>query len=118
MGECMIFNTKFGFVNVIKKPIINTKINFLNTKKINTIIEGAQKVVGVYEGVAPIIKQYYPMIGNIKTTMRVARAFSKINNSKTLEDAFDKLPDFDSNDNELYAAKVENPFFPWYNTIR
>ena len=48
----------------------------------------------------PIINQSKPMIDNIRTTFKVARAFKKFSNDSTLEKAFDNLPDFEEENNQ------------------
>ena len=57
----------------------------------------------------PIIEQTRPMIDNIKTTFKVARAFKRFSSESSLEKAFDDLPDYQQ---EIKDSKVANPFYP------
>lgn len=109
-----------SFVNVIKpKRSLTSKLfSGESIKNIDGFISGAQKVISVYDRAMPIINQVKPMIGNIKTTFKVAKAFRKFNNDNNLEKAFDDLPDFDNKQEEVQTNKkdnkVANPFYPWY----
>ena len=85
------------------------------TKSIDSIISSVQKVLNIYNKAVPIIEQSKPMINNIKTTFKVARAFRKFSNDSSLEKAFDNLPDFEEVTKENKVVnKVTNPFYPWY----
>lgn len=104
-----------SFVNVIKpkKTLFSSLMTTNATQKIETIISGAQKILNVYEKAMPIITQSKPMIDNIRTTFKVARAFKKFSNDSSLEKAFDNLPDFDEEIKETKTTnKVTNPFYP------
>ena len=106
-----------SFVNVIKpkKTLFSSLMSSNATKSIDTIITSAQKILNVYEKAMPIINQSKPMIDNIRTTFKVARAFKKFSNDSTLEKAFDNLPDFEEENKETKTTnKVTNPFYPWY----
>lgn len=111
-----------SFFNVIKpkKSLTSILLNGDTLKNINNYITNAQKIINVYNQALPIIEQTKPMINNIKTTFNVMRAFRKISKEDSLENLFDKLPDYneevnkvnnkidkDSTDNE-----VANPFYP------
>ncbi len=76
------------------KPSLFSKLSNLSLGKIGTVLGGAQKVLNIYNQVTPIIKQTKPMLANIKTTLRVAKAFKKFSKEDSLEKAFDHLPDF------------------------
>ena len=89
-------------------PQIKTKPSFfskLSFGKIGAFLGGAQKVLNIYNQVTPIIQQTKPLISNIKTTLKVAKAFKKFSKESSLEKAFDNLPDFDQMQNE----KKEKP---------
>lgn len=106
-----------SFVNVIKprKTLFSSLMSSNATKSIDTIITGAQKILNVYEKAKPIINQSKPMIDNIRTTFKVAKAFKKFSNDSSLEKAFDNLPDFEEESKESKTSKkVANPFYPWY----
>jgi hypothetical protein len=84
-----------------------------STKSIDTIITSAQKIINIYDRAIPIINQSKPMIDNIKTTFKVAKAFRKFSNESSLEKAFDNLPDFEEKESEsVKVNKVANPFYP------
>lgn len=106
-----------SFVNVIK-PKRNFTSKLLqkdSLKSIDGIISGAQKFIKVYDQAIPIINQIRPMIGNIKTTFKVAKAFKKFTNESPIEKAFDNLPDFENNETkkeEPSLNKVANPYYP------
>ena len=109
-----------SFVNVIKpkKTFLSSLASSNTTKSIETIITGAQKLINVYEKAMPIINQSKPMIDNIKTTFKVAKAFKKISKDSSLESAFDNLPDYQEETNKTNTSnKVTNPFYPWYTII-
>ena len=104
-----------SFVNVIKpkKSMFSSFMSSNVTKSVDTLITSAQKILNVYEKAMPIINQSKPMIDNIKTTFKVAKAFRRFSNESSLEKAFDNLPDFDKTINETKATnKVTNPFYP------
>lgn len=106
-----------SFVNVIKpKKTLSAALLSANaTKSIDSIISSVQKVLNIYNKAIPIIEQSKPMINNIKTTFKVARAFRKFSNDSSLEKAFDNLPDFEEVTKENKVVnKVTNPFYPWY----
>lgn len=107
-----------SFLNVIKpKKGFSTKlISKDSLTSLNGIINGAQKMIKIYDQAMPIINQTKPMIDNIRTTFRVAKVFKKMNNGDSLEKAFDNLPDYDEIINEKEKAKedikIANPFIP------
>ena len=106
-----------SFVNAIKpKKTLSAALLSANaTKSIDSIISSVQKVLNIYNKAVPIIEQSKPMINNIKTTFKVARAFRKFSNDSSLEKAFDNLPDFEEVTKENKVVnKVTNPFYPWY----
>ena len=106
-----------SFVNVIKpkKTLFSSLMSANATKSIDTIITSAQKIINIYDRAIPIINQSKPMIDNIRTTFKVARAFKKFSNDSSLEKAFDNLPDFEEkNQKSKESNKVTNPFYPWY----
>ena len=106
-----------SFVNVIKpkKTLFSSLTSNTATKSIETIITSAQKLIGVYEKAMPIINQSKPMIDNIRTTFKVAKAFKRFSNDSSLEKAFDNLPDYQEQVKETKTSnKVTNPFYPWY----
>lgn len=109
-----------SFVNVIKpkRSLFSSLMSSNATKSIDTIITGAQKILNVYEKAIPIINQSKPMIDNIRTTFKVAKAFRKISNESSLEKAFDNLPDFEVEVKDTKDSnKVANPFYPWYTIV-
>lgn len=107
-----------SFLNVIKpKKGFSTKlISKDSLTSLNGIINGAQKMIKIYDQAMPIINQTKPMIDNIRTTFRVAKVFKKMNNGNSLEKAFDNLPDYDEIINEKEKVKedikIANPFIP------
>lgn len=107
-----------SFLNVIKaKKSFSTRlISKDSLSGLNGIINGAQKMIKLYDQAMPIINQTKPMIDNIKTTFRVAKVFRKMNNGNSLEKAFDNLPDYDDvvNKKEIVKEdiKIANPFYP------
>ena len=106
-----------SFVNVIKpkKTLATTLLSANTTKSIDSIINSVQKVLNIYNRAVPIIEQSKPMINNIKTTFKVAKAFKRFSNNSSLEKAFDNLPDFEEKAKENNVVnKVTNPFYPWY----
>lgn len=106
-------NSKYNFINVIRRPSVlnNNFLKSFDGVHITRFINGAQKVINIYNGALPIIKQYSPMLSNIKTTFKVARAFSKMYKTDEIEKAFDELPDYYT-ENKTTTKKVENPFYP------
>ena len=110
--------TNPSFLNIIrpKKSLTSQLFNVASINNINKFINGAQKAVEIYNKAIPIIEQTKPFIDNIKTTFKVARAFKKITKEDSLENLFDKLPDFDDDSKTNgYNKEVANPFYPWYN---
>ena len=104
-----------SFINVIKpkRTISNSLFSASNLKSIDSFINNAQKVISIYDRALPIINQSKPMINNIKTTFKVAKAFKKFSNDSSLEKAFDDLPDFNEPIKEdKKDIKVANPFYP------
>ena len=103
-----------SFINVIKpkNTITNKLLQKDSLKSIEGIISGTQKIIKAYDEAKPIINQFKPMIGNIKTTFKVAKAFKKFSNETPLEKAFDNLPDFNEIKEDIQTNKVENPFYP------
>lgn len=107
-----------SFLNVIKpKKSFSTRlISKDSLSSLNGIINGAQKMIKIYDQAMPIINQTKPMIDNIKTTFRVAKVFRKMNNGNSLEKAFDNLPDYDEvineKEKEKEDIKIANPFYP------
>ena len=111
------YNNIPRFANLIrpKKPITSTILSSGVTESINTFITNAQKIISIYDRAMPIINQSKPMINNIKTTFKVAKAFKKFSSSSSLEKAFDNLPDYEEIKEETKEVrKVTNPFYPWY----
>ena len=109
------YNQIPSFVNVIKpkKTLFSSMLSNNATKSINSIISGTQKIINIYEKALPIINQSKPMIDNIKTTFKVAKAFRKFSSESSLEKAFDNLPDFEEKESEsVKVNKVANPFYP------
>ena len=92
-----------------------TLLSKKNIQKLNGAIESVQKIISVYERAKPIIDKSVPVINNLKTTIKVARAFSGFSNSE-IEKAFDQIPDSDSNESsnhiEQSSNKVAKPFYP------
>ena len=86
--------------------------NSLNS--VNTMIDSALKIIRVYDQAVPIINQTRPLIGNIKTTFKVAKAFKRFSNESSLEKAFDNLPDFqeDIKENKKEEFSSGEPFYP------
>ncbi|MCI5745160.1 MAG: hypothetical protein MR270_08025, partial [Erysipelotrichaceae bacterium] len=72
------------------------------------------KIIRVYDQAVPIINQTRPLIGNIKTTFKVAKAFKRFSNESSLEKAFDNLPDFqeDIKENKKEEFSSGEPFYP------
>ena len=110
-----------SFVNIIKpKKTITSKLFQKDSlKTINNFINNAQKVINVYDQAMPIINQVKPMVGNLRTTLKVAKAFKRFSKESPLEKAFDDLPDFEqtiekTNEKEKQETinKVANPFYP------
>ena len=104
-----------SFINVLKhrKTITGSLLSTSTTKSITTLINNAQKLISIYDKAMPIITQSKPMIDNIKTTFKVAKAFKRFSNESSLEKAFDILPDFEEQIKETKTAnKVTNPFYP------
>ena len=98
-----------------RKPLSSTLLSSSATKSITTLITNAQKIISIYDRALPIINQSKPMIDNIKTTFKVAKAFKRFSNESSLEKAFDILPDYKEEIKETKSAiKVTNPFYPWY----
>lgn len=78
------------------KPSFFSKLSSsLSLKKVGAFLGGTQKVLNIYNQVTPIIRQTKPLIANIKTTLKVAKAFKRFSKEDSLEKAFDNLPDFD-----------------------
>lgn len=110
------------FFNMIKpkKSIGSTLLSAKSLQNINSFIDNAQKIVNVYNQALPIIEQTKPMINNIKTTFNVMKAFKKISKEDSLENMFDKLPDYEDNKivkekeekTEALKSNVANPFYP------
>ncbi len=86
-----------NFLEVTKpKPSFFSKLSSsLSLKKVGAFLGGTQKVLNIYNQVTPIIRQTKPLIANIKTTLKVAKAFKRFSKEDSLEKAFDNLPDFD-----------------------
>lgn len=106
-----------SFMNVLKprKSLTSRLLSENTTKSILGLVNNAQKVINVYNQAAPIIEQAKPMINNIRTTFKVARAFKRFSNDSSLEKAFDNLPDFDETvkeEKKETQTKVTNPFYP------
>ncbi len=105
-----------SFINVIKpKGMLSNKLlSSSSLKNIDSIITGAQKLIVIYNKAVPIINQSKPMIDNIKTTFKVAKAFKRFSNESSLEKAFDVLPDYEENTKEILKeeSEVTNPFYP------
>lgn len=107
-----------SFINVIKpkKSFASRFLQKDSIKTINGFINNAQKILNVYDQAMPVINQIKPMVGNLKTTFKVAKAFRKFSNESPLEKAFDNLPDFEEEADEKKEQspikKVTNPFYP------
>ena len=103
-----------SFVNVIKpkQSLMNKLISKDFINGINSLITGAQKVIKIYDQAIPIINQVRPLVGNVKTTLKVAKAFKMFSKDDTLEKAFDNLPDFENQKEEKATNKVANPYYP------
>ena len=86
-----------NFLDVTKpKPSFFSKISSsLSLGKVGAFLGGTQKVLNIYNQVTPIIRQTKPLIANIKTTLKVAKAFKRFSKEDSLEKAFDNLPDFE-----------------------
>lgn len=108
-----------SFVNVIKpkRSFINKALSTSSISSLNSLIDGAQKAINIYNKAVPIIKQTAPMINNIKTTFKVARAFKSFSKESSLEKAFDNLPDYNQEKKENTHSKLSNPFYPWYTNL-
>lgn len=100
-----------SFMNVLKPKtnMFSKMLSTESTKNITSLITGAQKLINLYNQAMPIIEQTRPMIDNIKTTFKVARAFKRFSSESSLEKAFDDLPDYQQ---EIKDSKVANPFYP------
>lgn len=115
-----------SFMNVIKprKTLTSRLLSKDSLSSVNGIINGAQKIVKIYDQAVPIISQVRPMFNNIRTTFKVAKAFKRFSGESSLEKAFDNLPDYeetikDVKKEEVKQEKVEieetltsNPFYP------
>ena len=106
-----------AFLNVAKaaKPSFLSKLgSSFSLSKISTAIGNAQKVLNIYNQVSPIVKQAKPIIDNLRTTLKVAKAFKKFSNEDSLEKAFDNLPDYqgttsENSKKEEIIKEEENP---------
>ncbi len=78
------------------RPSLFSRLSNISFTKVGTFLGGAQKVLNIYNQVTPIIKQTKPLIANIKTTFKVAKAFKRFSNESSLEKAFDNLPDINN----------------------
>ncbi|MCI5745407.1 MAG: hypothetical protein MR270_03905, partial [Erysipelotrichaceae bacterium] len=78
-----------NFVNLIKpkKSITSSLLSKNSLNSVNTMIDSALKIIRVYDQAVPIINQTRPLIGNIKTTFKVAKAFKRFSNESSLEKA-------------------------------
>lgn len=106
-----------SFMNVLKprKSITSRLLSENTTKSIMGFVNNAQKIINIYNQAAPIIEQTKPMLNNIRTTFKVAKAFKRFSNDSSLEKAFDNLPDFEEKPKEEKKetqTKVTNPFYP------
>lgn len=105
-----------NFVNLIKpkKSITSSLLSKNSLNSVNTMIDSALKIIRVYDQAVPIINQTRPLIGNIKTTFKVAKAFKRFSNESSLEKAFDNLPDFqeDIKENKKEEFSSGEPFYP------
>ena len=100
-------NSTSSMLNVIKpKPSIFSKLSNISLGKIGTILGGTQKVLNIYNQVTPIIRQTKPLIANIKTTLKVAKAFKRFSKEDSLEKAFDNLPDFEEQKKQEKEDKI------------
>ena len=97
---------------------------FLNgdlVSKINSFINGSQKVLNMYDKVRPVIQNTIPMINNLKTTFKVAAAVKRFGGLSSIVNEYDKLDDYISEDDESSLTEtqysIENPFYPWYTYI-
>lgn len=98
-----------SFLNIAKaKPSFLSKIGSgFSLSKITTMIGNAQKVLNIYNQVSPIIKQAKPIINNLKTTLKVAKAFKSFSQEDSLEKAFDNLPDYNKQELKEETIKKE-----------
>lgn len=89
--------TNTSFLNAVrpKSGFLSKLTGGLSLSKVGTFIGNTQKVLNVYNQVSPIIKQTRPLINNLRTTFKVAKAFKKFSGDDSLEKAFDNLPDFE-----------------------
>lgn len=114
-----------SFVNLIKprKTITSRLLSKDSIASVNGIINGAQKIVKIYDQAVPIISQVRPMVNNIRTTFKVAKAFKRFSGESSLEKAFDNLPDYEEvvkkeKESEVVKEKVvekelvANPYYP------
>ena len=112
-----------SFLNVIKprKTLTTRLLSKDSLSSVNGIITGAQKIVKIYDQAVPIISQVRPMLSNIRTTFKVARAFKKFSGESSLEKAFDNLPDYEESikteekvekENIKEETAERNPFYP------
>lgn len=111
-----------AFMNLIKpKKTFSSKLLSRNSlTSVNGLINGAQKIINIYDQAVPIITQIKPMFNNIKTTFKLARAFKKFSNEDSLEKAFDNLPDYEEtkkdesnkNDENIETESEYVPFYP------
>lgn len=100
-----------AFAKVIKPKVSLTSklLSSTSLKSINGVIDGAQKVLRVYNEATPIIKQAKPMIDNVRTTFKVAKAFKRFGGGNSLEQAFDKLPDFEESKEKETIKETKEP---------
>ena len=114
-----------AFMNVIKpkKALTTRLLSKESISSVNGLINGAQKIVKIYDQAVPIISQVRPMVNNIRTTFKLAKAFKKFSGESSLEKAFDNLPDYEESkvqenveekiiEKEEIKVENSNPFYP------
>lgn len=113
-GLSRIVEPPFAKVIKPKAPLSAKLLSSSSIKSFTGIIDGAQKILHVYNEATPIIKQAKPMIDNIRTTFKVAKAFKRFSGTTSLEQAFDHLPDYEETKKETQKIeekeKIENHF--------
>ena len=114
-----IVNKPPTFINNIHKGIKITDYLFSpsSINRINSTIDSVQKLLLFYDKTKPIIIQTYPLLANIKTTLKVAKAFKSIDKNYGIEQMIDNLPDYKIENNESKQGvekdnKVAKPFYP------
>lgn len=115
--------TNPSFMNIIKpkKTLTGKILSKDSLASINSIITGAQKAISIYDRAVPIVKQSIPLINNVRTTFKVAKAFKSFAGDSSLEKAFDNLPDYQEEEKKepvqekIKTEQENNPFYPKNN---